>query len=33
MTIDELALLIYIIIHYGVYTVLQYQKAAAYHAE
>jgi hypothetical protein len=33
MTIDEIALLVYICIHYIVYTVLQYQKAAAYDAE
>lgn len=33
MSIDEIAILIYMFIHYAVYTVLQYQKAAAYRAE
>jgi hypothetical protein len=33
MSINELALLIYICIHYVVYIVLQYQKTAAYDAE
>jgi hypothetical protein len=30
---NEFAILLYMFIHYAVYTVLQYQKAAAYRAE